>query len=241
MIEALVNKLENYLTLSDADKQQLKNAVVRVEDIKKDQDVICVNERPEFVHLIVDGWACRYKLIENGDRAIVAYLIPGDLCDIHIAMLDHMDHSVCSLTPLRIAYLERQKVEEIFFSNNTLARAFFWSTLIEESIMREWFANVTSRPADKRLAHMFCEIMMRYRAAGLTERHDCINFPLTQIELADAAGLSVVHTNRVLQRLRKEGMITFASKRLEIKNWDRLKAFGDFDPRYMHLREEVMQ
>lgn len=241
MIEALINKLENYLALSDADKQQLVNAVDRVEDIKPDQDIICVNEKPEYVHLILDGWACRYKLLEDGQRAIVAYLIPGDLCDIHIAMLDHMDHSVCSLTPLKIAYLSRNKVEEVFHNNTTLARAFFWSALIEESIMREWFANVTSRPADKRLAHMFCEIMMRYRAAGLTDRHDCIDFPLTQNELADAAGLSVVHTNRVLQRLRKEGMITFAHKRLEITDWERLKTFGDFDPRYMHLSEPVMQ
>ncbi|SFU96882.1 Crp/Fnr family transcriptional regulator [Halomonas korlensis] len=241
MIDALINKLENYLTLSDADKQHLTNAVDRVEDIKKDQDIILVNEKPEFVHLIIEGWACRYKLLADGQRAIVAYLIPGDLCDIHIALLDHMDHSVCSLTPLKIAYLSREKIEEMFFNNNTLARAFFWSALIEESIMREWFANVTSRPADKRLAHMFCEIMMRYRAAGLTDRHDSIHFPLTQNELADAAGLSVVHTNRVLQRLRKEGLITYANKHLEIKDWDRLKTFGDFDPRYMHLSEAVMQ
>ncbi|WP_248730188.1 MULTISPECIES: Crp/Fnr family transcriptional regulator [Halomonadaceae] len=237
MIEALVCKLDNYLTLTEEDQESLRDAIVGVEELKQGRDIIRVNERPEYVHLILEGWACRYKILPDGKRAIMSYLIPGDLCDVHIAMLDHMDHSVSTITPLRMALLSRQKIEDIFEKNNTLARAFFWSSLLEESTMREWFVNVTCRPADKRIAHIFCEMMIRYRAAGLTDQHNCIEFPLTQSELADATGITVVHTNRVLQKLRKEEMISLANKQLTIIDWERLKEFGDFDPSYLHLSE----
>lgn len=238
MTEALTNKLSNYLDLEQKDIQSLRESVQQVEHIEAGQDIIRVDEKPEYVHLIVEGWGCRYKYLEDGKRAIVAYLIPGDVCDIHIAMLDHMDHSVSALTPLKLAYLPREAIERCFRDNHTLARAFFWTSLVEESTMREWFVNATSRPADKRLAHLFCELLMRHWAAKLERRADRFPMPLTQNELADAMGISLVHTNRVLQRLRRDGLVEFEGRTLIVLDWARLKAFADFSPTYLHLQEE---
>ncbi|MHB0775166.1 Crp/Fnr family transcriptional regulator [Halomonas sp. WWR20] len=234
-----MTKLEKFLTLSSEDKRLLSEAVTRVETIDKDQEIISQDERPDHVHLILDGWICRYKYLEQGKRAIMAYLIPGDMCDVHITLLDHMDHSVRSLTPVKVAYLPRETLERFFQDNTTLARAFFWAALVEESTLREWFVNVTSRPADKRLAHLFCEMQVRHRAAGLTQGNS-IDFPLTQNDLADAMGITPVHTNRVLQRLRREGMVAFGNKRMTIHDWEGLKAFAEFDLGYLHLSEDIL-
>lgn len=240
MIEALVRRLSHFLTLSDDDKRILRDAIVRVEEFDAHQDIIRENEKPEYVHLIVEGWACRYKYLEQGQRIILGYLIPGDLCDVHIALLDHMDHSIGTLTPVSVALIPRETANQIFESNSKLARAFFWTALIEESILREWFVNNNGRSAEKRLAHLFCEMQVRYRAAGLA-RDNHSDFPLVQAELADALGISVVHTNRVLQKLRREGMITLAGKRLTIIDWERLKDFAEFDPSYLHLNEDILK
>lgn len=241
MIDALTSKLQNYLSLSREDERLLRDAVVRVENLGASQDIIRVDEKPDYVHLILNGWACRYKYLEEGKRVILAYLIPGDLCDVHIAMLDHMDHSVGALTPIKVAYIPRVRIETLFKENNTLARAFFWTSLIEESTMREWFVNVTGRPADRRLAHLFCEMLYRHRAAKLTRSVQRFDMPLTQSELADAMGITVVHTNRVLQKLRREELVDFSNKQLTILDWEGLRRFAGFSPGYMHLSETLLE
>ena len=100
--------------------------------------------------------------------------------------------------------------------------------------MREWIVSLGRRPADKRTAHLLCEMLLRFRAVGLTG-DDSFELPLTQEDLADTMGVSVVHVNRVLQQFRSEGLITFESKRLTINDLGRLMEIGEFDPSYLHL------
>ncbi|SFI04260.1 Crp/Fnr family transcriptional regulator [Modicisalibacter xianhensis] len=238
-IDPLLFRLGNFMELAEADQLQFRESIVREVRVGKGKDVICENERPDYVHIVIDGWACRYKYLADGRRAILGYLIPGDVCDVHIALLDHMDHAVSTLTPASFALISRETVNHIFENNISLAYALFWASLVEESVQREWFVNNTGRPADKRLAHLLCELQMRHRAAGLT-RTNCIDFPLVQQDLADAMGITVVHTNRVMQKLRSDGLISYDNKLLTILDWEGLKAFGDFDPRYMHLSEETL-
>ncbi|GHB09388.1 Crp/Fnr family transcriptional regulator [Modicisalibacter luteus] len=239
-IDALIYRLGNFMELSEPDKQRLRESIVRSITVEKGKNLISENERPDHVHIVVDGWACRYKHLADGRRAILAYLIPGDVCDVHIALLDHMDHSVSTLTSVTFALIPRETVNHIFENYTSLAYAFFWASLVEESVQREWFVNNTGRPADKRLAHLLCEMQLRHRAAGLTQEN-CIDFPLTQQDLADAMGITVVHTNRVMQKLRGDGLIAYDNKQLTIHDWEALKAFGDFDPGYMHLTEEALK
>jgi CRP-like cAMP-binding protein len=238
-IDALIHRLGNFMELTEPDKQRLRDSTIRTITVDRGKNLINENERPDYVHIVIEGWACRYKQLADGQRAILGYLIPGDVCDVHIALLDHMDHSVSTLTSATFALIPRETVNHIFENHTPLAYAFFWASLVEESVQREWFVNNTGRPADKRLAHLLCEMQLRHRAAGLT-RDNCIDFPLTQQDLADAMGITVVHTNRVMQKLRSEGLIAYDNKQLTIHDWEALKAFGDFDPGYMHLTEETL-
>ena len=109
-----------------------------------------------------------------------------------------------------------------------------WSTLVDEAILREWVGNIGRRTASQRIAHLLCELLVRLKAVGLAE-DDVYEFPLTQAELADAAGLSTVHVNRTLQELRAAGLITLKSRLLTIRDVERLKALAGFDPAYLHL------
>ncbi|MHB0777472.1 Crp/Fnr family transcriptional regulator [Halomonas sp. WWR20] len=240
MIEALIYRLNNYLRLSDEDKQALRDSVTQVVEFERNQKIISDNERPDHVHVVIEGWACRYKYVEEGKRAILGFLVPGDMVDVHVALLDHMDHSVMTLSPAKFALIPRETITHIFENHTSLAYGLFWAALVEESIQREWFVNNTSRPADKRLAHLCCEMLMRHRAAGLTQESN-IEFPLTQQDLADAMGVTNVHVNRVLQRLREDEMLAFHHKRMTFTDWDRLKAFAEFDPGYMHLTEQDIE
>ena len=235
MITSLVNKLSYYMTLSKEEKRVLETAGTRSIAVEKGDVIINEGERPENVYLIEKGWACRYKLLENGENHIMAFLIPGDLCDVHITILEEMDHSIRALTPVTMHKFPADEIRNIMENHHRLARALFWSTLVDEAVLREWLVNMGTRSAEARLAHIFCEMLIRTRMAGRAE-DDNIEFPLTQAELSESMGLTQVHINRVLQKLRHEGLVKLEKKRLTILDWDRLKQFSQFDPTYLHCQ-----
>src|SRR3712207_2456749 len=134
-------------------------------------------------------------MLEDGRRQIVAILVPGDMCDLRMFILKEMDHSIGTLSPVRLAEISEDRLLEISDSSARLIRALWWSSLVEEAIAREWTVNVGRRDATERMAHLLCEIFIRLRAIGLTNGNSC-ELPITQSELGDALGLSHVHTNR---------------------------------------------
>ena len=233
MAKPLIMKLEQFARLSNGERQVLEDATRDVKVFGPRQDIITEDDKPDNVHLILDGWAARYKVLPNGDRPIMAYLIPGDLCDIHVTLLDQMDHSIGTLSPCRVAYIPREKMNRLMDEHGRLARALWWATLVDEAILREWLVNMAHRPADKRLAHFICEMMLRSKAVGLTD-DDSFDLPLTQEELGDTMGLSTVHVNRTLQELRGQGLITNKGKRMIVNDVDQLFEFADYNPNYLH-------
>jgi CRP-like cAMP-binding protein len=211
-----------------------------VREIGPREYIIREGDRPENVHVILEGFACRYKHLPDGGRQVMAYLVPGDACDLHIAILGEMDHAIGTLTACRVAYLPQKVIEDLTTERPAIARALWWATLVDEAILREWLVGMGRRAADKRLAHLLCELLIRLQAVGQATETS-FDFPLTQAELADALGISTVHVNRMVQTLREDGLITLAGKHLEIPEPERLKAFAEFDPSYLHLNKRSRQ
>ncbi|RYC28689.1 Crp/Fnr family transcriptional regulator, partial [Lichenibacterium minor] len=170
-------------------------------------DLIREGQGSNTVRLIVDGLACRYKSLDNGSRQIVAYLVPGDFCDLNVFLLRAMDHSIATISACTVVDIPRHRIVEMT-NRVELTRALWWVTLVDEGTLREWLLNVGQRPALKRLAHLFCELYFRMQAVGLVV-NDSYVLPLTQIDMADSIGLSPVHVNRCLQQLREMGFVTF--------------------------------
>src|SRR3954469_476818 len=203
----LVLKLETVAELPREDRQALAALGCGARDLGPRRNIIREGDRPEHVHLIVDGWAARYKLLADGSRQITAFLIPGDFCDLHVTILGEMDHSIATVTRARVAYIPRGRMEALM-ERPAIARAFWWATLVDEAVLRSWIVNVGRRDAYEATGHLMCELYLRLKSVGLTEDHH-FELPLTQEEIADALGLTPVHVNRVLQRMRSEGLISF--------------------------------
>lgn len=219
--------------MSDADKAALEAAGGKVVDYAPRQDIIVQGDNPHDAHLLLDGWAGRYKLMPDGGRKIMAFVIPGDLCDVHVALLDQMDHSIGALSACKVLFLPRQKLNEMMDASPELSRALWWSTLVDESVLREWLVNLGGRPASQRIGHLICEMLLRCRAVGLANENN-FEMPLSQEELADTMGMTPVHMNRCLQELRGGGLITSQGRRIFIDDLDALMAFSGFDPIYLH-------
>jgi CRP-like cAMP-binding protein len=132
------------------------------------------------------------------------------------------------------ALISRQSMDDLTERFPRLTRAFWWMTLVEESVTREWVVNVGNRTAFERVAHLFCELFVRLQAVGLTRGDNC-ELPLTQHEIGETLALSTVHVNRTLMELRRTGLVTFQSRRLVIHNFAALQSAAGFDRGYLHL------
>ena len=230
----LIRKLEHAALLGPDEKRALEDACSTVQRFAAHEHLVKEGDPTQGVSLILDGYACRYKLLSDGRRQIVGYFLPGDMCDLRICILKRMDYSIGTLSAVKAALLTRESVLSLLDSFPRLTRAFWWSTLVEESITREWVVNVGHRTAFERTAHLFCEVFARLQAVGLTNENSC-DLPVTQTELADALALSAVHVNRVLMEMRHTGLITFRTQRLTIHDHDALKSAAGFNPAYLHL------
>lgn len=220
--------------LSGQDQAVLNELCADIREFSPRSDIIRDGDRPKAVHLVLSGWAARYKIVkETGQRQITAFLIPGDFCDLHITILKKMDHAITSITRTIIACVPENVMEELPLHRPSLTRALWWSTLVDEAVLREWLVSAGRRNAYEALAHLFCELHARLQRVGLV-RHDTFDVPLTQEDLADALGLTPVHVNRVLQRLRKERLIELRGGVLTILDSGRLCHAAGFDPSYLH-------
>src|ERR1700735_5108713 len=234
MNNPLLRKLANFTKLSEEESSIGEPSTLDVRAFAAREDVISQGDRTGGVKLLLEGFACRYKVLEDGRRQIVAYFVPGDFCDLRVFILKRMDHSIGAISPSKVATISPDDVLRLTHGYPMLTRAWWWSTLVEEAIAREWIVNVGQRPALERTAHLFCELLYRFRAVGLNEGNSC-TLPLTQVELAETLGLSSVHVNRTLQELRRQKLITLEAGTLTIQDLDALKEVSFFNPDYLHL------
>lgn len=237
IIHLLIRKLENFTELTDEEKRALHEAAGALRSYGPREDLLREGEQASGVAVVVSGFACRHKMLPDGRRQIIGYFLPGDMCDARVFILKKMDHTISTLAPSSITTLPREAILDITSKYPRLTRAFWWNTLVEEAMGRQWLVNIGQRTALERLAHLFCEVYVRLQTVGLATPAGC-DLPVTQSELADTVALSTVHVNRTLKELRRMGLVSMSSKSLVIHDLPGLRTLAMFDAGYLHLDGE---
>lgn len=233
-LERFFRRLEGYSPLSEEERLALASAVSAERNFAAREDLVHERRGVEGVYVILDGFACRYKLLPDGRRQIVGFLLPGEACDMRVFMLKRMDHSIGALGPVRAAVMSPTAVAALIDHHPRLARTFWWRTMVEDSTTREWVVNVGYRSAFQRVAHLLCEVFWRLEAVGLTQGNEC-RFPLTQTELGDSVALSSVHVNRTLMYMRRANLVRLHGGTLHLLDRRALESAAGFDPGYLQL------
>lgn len=233
-LRPLFASLETRDSVSDAEKETLLGAVSEVREFSPGSDIVAEGSRPTTSTLVLKGMTARYSTVEDGGRQITALHIAGDFVDLHSFPLKLMDHAVTAVDRCVVALFPHAGLERITESQPHLTRILWMLTLIDGSISRQWLVAKGRLTADEQLAHLFCELFVRSEAAGLA-RGSQFSLPITQEQLSDALGLSIVHTNRTLQRLRRTGALSWQDGRVDVLDWPLLRELGQFDPKFLHL------
>jgi len=232
----LVQKLSANTALAPDDVRALEALPITTRNFSTQSTILREGEQPSQCRLIIEGLACRSKTTHLGKRQILSVHIPGDFPDIESLHLPVMDHDLTTLSHCIVGFIGHDAMRALTRARPMIAEALWRSCLIEAATFREWIINVGRRSAISRLAHLLTEIMERLQAVGLAV-DGRFELPMTQLDLADALGLSPVHVNRVVQELRRSGLIELHRSTARLVDMPRLRALADFDSLYLHQNE----
>lgn len=212
----------------------LLDAVVREKVVNPRSDVLRQGDVPTVTHVLLDGHTYRYRLLHDGRRQITAVLVPGEICDLEAVMWGRADYSVGALTKCVLGEIPAEQVADPVALRPEMGRALWRRVLRDEAISREWLVSMGRRSALERVAHLLCELRVRMESVGLARAEE-YDLDFTQMELSDILGLSTVHINRVLQQLRKTGLIQLSGGIVNILDLPTLEVVAGFDPTYLQV------
>ena len=204
--------------------------------VERDGFIVREGEEPASCSVILEGCAFRQKVVRNGARQIISFHFPGEFVDLQTCLLTINDHGVQALGVCSLAAVPRKALLALVAQRPSLAHAAWRDTLLEAAIYREWVVNVGRRNARARIAHLLCELAIQIDPT--TVDGSVYHVPLTQEHIADATGLTSVHTNRTIQGLRRDGLISLAYGRLVVHDWQALRSIGDFSDLYLHRKPD---
>lgn len=234
--DILLRKLQEHSVLDGGDVAALR----RLPDIQRifgpREDMVRQGEEPDVSIVVLKGMLARYHTLRTGGRQYLSLHIAGDMPDAQTLFLEVMDHAVCAMDNVAVAFVPHSAFLKVFNQRPNVGMAIWRETLIDAAIFREAITNNSARPLQTRLAHFLCEQYYRAKVAALTTSESC-SLPLTQTEIGETVGASLPSISRALQRLRDTGFMDLRGGRLHIRNWDRMAELGDFDPIYLHLRK----
>ena len=217
-----------------ADEIQRLVGIIRPRgQVLRHNDIVANGSSPDFCTLIVSGLACRYKILPDGGRQILAFHIPGDVPDFYSFITGQRSDAIGALTSCDLAVIPYRELRQVTRSFPNICHALWRESLIDAAIMREWLTGIGRRDAYARTAHLICEQYYRMKAIGLASE-GILEFPVTQAEIADALGLSTVHVNRTMKALSRKKLITYQNHLITITDWQALQAAGQFEADYLH-------
>jgi CRP-like cAMP-binding protein len=226
----LVAKFES-LGIGNEEVEALVQCLKHESRVPAGADIVYAEQSGKYSKVLLTGIACSYKRTKSGTRHIYSFLYPGEFCDLSRCLVPEWDETlmVQAISECSIATIPNSEIKQLLMQRPRLLLALWRSTMLEASILRQWLSNARQGSAVRRVANLLCEQLVRREAIGIASPI----LPLTQVDLADAASLSIVHVNRVVQRLRGGNVLCKASHAIEVVDREGLARIAGFDGRYL--------
>lgn len=235
-IDVLIDKLQSIGQLKPQHEEAIRRLPVQRKTLERGEDAVMEGLIMQHCCIVLSGMLSRHKTLSDGSRQILSFHPAGDIPDLQSLHLRRVDYTLSATTPTVIGLVQHSAVHALLDDQYDLTGLFWRDTLIDSARFLTWMTMIGQASAEAKMAHLFCEIFVRTRATGGAEQRT-FRFPVTQAELADALGISVVHANRTLQQLRSESLLSFSNGIAEILDWDGLSSLAQFDQGYLHISD----
>jgi len=229
---ALVRKLTRFMPLDPLELEALGRLERGRRTVRADTDLVHERQTEHTAFILEEGWAFAYKMLQDGSRQVIDFALPGDFMGLRSVLLRTSDHSFAAVTDIVVAEISARQMIETFQRLPRLGAAVLWAASRDEAMVVEHLVSVGRRDALERTAHLLVELGLRLEFVGLGKAtsYAC---PINQYYLADALGLTAIHVNRVLRKLRERGLVTVRDGRVEIHDLRGLRALADYHGGYL--------
>jgi CRP-like cAMP-binding protein len=218
--------------MSREERDLLESLVESTRTITRSERILKAGHVYEHSTMLIDGFVVR-TLDGPNQRYGVSFHVPGDFIDLHCFALRRLDHNIDTIGTVTLGFVSHEKIAWVMEEHPHLARLFWFSTLLDAAMHREWVMKLEQLTTARRLAHIFAEVWHRLRMVGLGDAHG-FDTPLTQAHMAEMSGASVIHVNRALGELRESGIAQVSRGRVDIPDRAALEAFAKFEPDYLY-------
>ena len=225
-------RLAQLMALSSDESAILGTLQSNTRTVQRHRDIVVEGRTYSSLFIIIEGNGIRYRILHDGRRQIINVVLPGDIVGILGSFVDSILYSTKALSDMVVAVIPFTRLSALFETNPRLIAKIFWSFSCESTIYAEHLVDLGRRSALERVAHFLLELLVRLQAVGLSEKQS-YKIPLTQELIADILGLSIPHVNRVLRRLREDGLVVIEDQRVTITDIEALSELADFDPGYL--------
>jgi CRP-like cAMP-binding protein len=236
MIELHLKKLRKRDDINAEEERFIRRLISHSVEVPAHKVFIRAGEPLRESTILLRGWMARAKDLPSGQRQLAELHVAGDFADLHAFTLKRLDHDVVAITPCTVGIVPQERLREMTERFPHLTRVYWFATNLDAAIHRELTLSMGRRSAISRMAHLFCELLIRLGIVGMTNGNS-YEFPLTQAELAEALGLTSVHVNRTLQEMRRKGLIELGNRWVSIPDLDGLKGVAEFDDSYLYLEK----
>jgi CRP-like cAMP-binding protein len=233
-LTAFVAKLERRAPLPPSAKEALLAVKTTQKEYVNHQEIFREGDDPPSCCLVERGIVSRYKTLRDGATQILAFYISGDLANLSSSMVSVADHGIRAQSDVLVHFIPHATIMELCAEHVAIGQAMGFDIMVDGAIAWEWVVNIGRRDSRARTAHLLLEMATRYKVLGKLQG-GTFPFPISQVDLSDALGITPVHLNRTLRWLRRDGLLSINFPEMTIENWDELCEVAGFEPVYLHL------
>lgn len=220
--------------LAEAERAAVLSLPGATESVRGNREFVRLGEKVDHSCLILSGMAGRFGQARSGERLTTAIHIPGDMADLHSAVLPTAASALQSIGETVIYRVPHRAIMDVAECFPALAQAFWRDCTVDAAVLSQWSLTNARQPAIGRIGHLIAELGVRFGIGDARDGTD-FEFPLSQMQLGDATNLTSIHVNRMLRQLREANVAVIKDKRVHILDWKQLCTIGEFDPTYLHL------
>ena len=220
-------RLKHFVDLTPDDIEMLRALIEHEARVERRRDLVVDGYPYSKLCFVKDGMAARYKVLRNGKRQIVDLLVPGDIVGLPGSFLDRAPFSVIALTDMTLEICSHDAFIAACYRRPKFALALSWLAIQHATLYAERIVDLGRRTPIERLAHFLLELHARLMIVGRAEPA-AFELPISQEVMSDTLGLSVPHLNRMLTKLRNEGMIVVSERRVRFTDIKALEVLAHF-------------
>ena len=231
----LIKRISNLHQLNDNEIEALNKLHEQTAVLDANEIILHKGDFHKKCMIIIRGWAYRSSMLSSGKQQVINYYLPGDIISPFALLQPKTDYSVTSLTILEACVFKPDYLLQIFSAEPRLALIYGQILGREDSLSAEQIVRLGVRSAYERTAHILLDLYYRLKSIGLTGGEENYFFPITQELLAETLGMSPVHMNRTLHKLRDNNLISIDSKQMTLLNIDELITIAEYKPSYSQI------